>query len=284
MNEGSEECGVPVVPEEVIVDPSAAYQSVSMLPDEMIKYELETQGQLSANTFILRRKQLADLIKEKKYEGGRQPVAMGVAEDISICQGYVKLWSKLWRKTSATTNCYLIKVKFLDRRVDAIRILEDLEDLEPELILLKKDVELLLSHLQMADITSNWIKLRKSQVRRSLPDLHDHSLLDASLDFFQTNDQRNSRVRGTIPAINSTYRPTFSRPSSFRTPFSHGTQSSSPYQKPKVQILKWNIKFYGEPNTMSVVEFIFQVRELAKSSGTLVNAYIIRCNIYVTKI
>lgn len=49
-----------------------ASAAVKQLPDEMIKYELETQCVRGDVNFFKRKKQLSDLLESRKYQYGRQ--------------------------------------------------------------------------------------------------------------------------------------------------------------------------------------------------------------------
>lgn len=126
-------------PAVLMVNPSEAYRSVSLLPDEMIRYE--PQGLRSANTLGKRRAQLSDLINKKTYKPGKQPVAMGIKEDLGLCNGYVEKWSDEIDKSTKspeTINAYLIRTKFMERRIDALTVPSEDEESKEELLRLKR--------------------------------------------------------------------------------------------------------------------------------------------------
>lgn len=54
-----------------------AFQIISKFPDEMLAYELESQGKRADEPYATNRKQLAELFELKTYRAGYQPVALG---------------------------------------------------------------------------------------------------------------------------------------------------------------------------------------------------------------
>lgn len=286
------------------LDKSSAYQSISLLPDEMIRYELETQGIKSADHISKRRSQLAEHILNRRYKNNRQPVAMGLKEDIGICKHYCTAWEKELAASTKSTliiRNYLIKVQFLERRVENLAMPIDNEDLAKELSYLKKDVQLLASHLRLASIQDNpteaatlasdtilekienWsmhevqhqnipqsspvqdffnkYKSGKSVEHKSMPIVPNNSILDTTLELYNARGP----IRGTNRTSgNFTY--ATQRPLTFSTSNSYLADDSSSYRRNKPKIWEWGVKFRGD-STISVAEFILRIKELAKSRG-----------------
>lgn len=71
-----------------------AHKVVGQLPDEMIKYELESQGIRCDNNYFRRKKQLADVLESRLYKHGRQPVVISYKDDISNCDLHLNAWVK----------------------------------------------------------------------------------------------------------------------------------------------------------------------------------------------
>lgn len=78
----------------MLVNPSNAYKVISVLPKEMIQYELETQGIKSDPNLNKSRSLLANVFKNKTYRRNKQPVAMGFAEDYFRCRSYYDDWAE----------------------------------------------------------------------------------------------------------------------------------------------------------------------------------------------
>ncbi|KAJ6642600.1 hypothetical protein Bhyg_07553 [Pseudolycoriella hygida] len=85
-------------------EPGQASATIAHLPDEMIKYELESQGIKCLPNYLQRRKQLAAVIDERKYVVGKQPVAMGYKEDLDYCSKYLEAWENQFHPDSMGPN------------------------------------------------------------------------------------------------------------------------------------------------------------------------------------
>lgn len=73
---------------------------VSCLPNEMLRYELETQGVRSDTPMVNNRTQLCNLIESRNYKPGRQPVAISYKEDIAQCRNYLVEWMSKFEKAN----------------------------------------------------------------------------------------------------------------------------------------------------------------------------------------
>lgn len=103
----------------LMINPSEAYRVVSLLPEEMILYELETQGMRAKNSLNMNSTQLANLFKQGKYKRNRQPVAMGFQEDFSYCVEYFQKWKAELadpQLPSLAGKQYVSRLRFLLRR------------------------------------------------------------------------------------------------------------------------------------------------------------------------
>lgn len=67
-----------------------AYRLVSCLPNEMIEYELESQGIKSSKNFVTNKTKLSNLFDAKWYKLGKQQVALGYPENITRCENYLR--------------------------------------------------------------------------------------------------------------------------------------------------------------------------------------------------
>lgn len=104
---------------------------VSYLPDEMIKYELETQGIRSGPNVEQRRKQLSEVIDSRRYVFGKQPVAMGYPEDIETCEKHISSWETNFNSdTSTLTSVHKLaaRLRFLLSRISRI-VVEDSDEI-----------------------------------------------------------------------------------------------------------------------------------------------------------
>lgn len=227
----------------------AAYQMVKNLPDEMIRYELETQGIRSDQPFMDNRKALSELIENGNYKPGRQPVAVHYRDDINACTNHLSEWESRYRKSNKnvkTCESYLIKLMFLGIRLHFLVPDDSDEEFKRKLSALKvraKSLKTMIESVpgvreeQMAsfnpkvrtiddwslsqgslgkgcsDSTLNTKSMfKESDHLRSIRDADD-SILDLSMSFI--DDPNPHQSRGGTKVINSTSQPTNSRNSMF---------------------------------------------------------------------
>lgn len=105
------------------LDPSKVYQIISLLPEEMVRYELETQGIRCAKGLATCRSQLSKRIKDRLYKRNSQPVAIGIKEDIGFCMKHLDRWREELESSEnspISVNHCINRMKFLTRRVEDI--------------------------------------------------------------------------------------------------------------------------------------------------------------------
>lgn len=281
-----------------------AAKVVALLPDEMIKYELETQGVKSESHFMKRRKQLSEILESRRYVSGKQPVAMGYREDLSVCSDHLRKWMIDFETSSPDSQAlYSFKIKsdFLSRRISRIKVHDDDEEYKTILSSLKVNLfefRRLINRTSPAVTRRSFVPpvrnidewtMREDSMGRShepsvpnkLSALHteddvasrfNDSILDFSMSFHESDqrDQLHSRTRvidstRSGPARNTdpSFIPSSYEPIPFPSP--PILRDSDRYFHSKVQIWKWNLKFLGEPDTITVVEFVRRVKELARA-------------------
>ena len=141
-----------------LVDPARSYVLVSYLPDEMIRYELETQGLRSDRSLGKRRAQLANLFRNNLYCLHKQPVAMGYQEDINQCESYVDQWAEGVQNSihlPGLSESYIIKHEFLERRTLAIQVPSLDAAASSQLLNLKAEISKILLSLKFRSMIAN---------------------------------------------------------------------------------------------------------------------------------
>src|ERR1700744_5008209 len=101
-------------------DPKRAYQLISLLPSEMIAYELETQGINAHKKLNQRRSQLSACILSELYVPFKQPVVMSLKDDFEICREYFNLWKENFdpeMKSRVVYGKMYFRLKFLEPRI-----------------------------------------------------------------------------------------------------------------------------------------------------------------------
>ena len=221
--------------------PGGAYAVINSLNDEMIRYELESQGVKSVHSFIANKKTLTELIDSRKYKPGHQPVALGYVEDIARCSAYMLEWEEKFEKSNknkATCESYLNKLMFLALRLSYITPADADEESKRVLSSLKlsvkefqKKILSILNPNSGSDLTAkrviqsidNWTLHPESLgmamlngSRRDEPTVSkagvtkergraDDSILDLSLSMVEGHDRTKHVDRDRV--INSTTRP-----------------------------------------------------------------------------
>lgn len=257
-----------------LVDPTDAYFVISLLPDEMVKYELESQGLLCDSTIVRRRTQLSKLFEEDTYKQIPLPVVLNVSDNISLCHNYLKQWENEYersKKTSDIKDSILLRIKFLQRRLNYIQIPRDLAHSEP---ILKEVKEAVTKFVET--VTND----KPDQTTPLDTDLNCSSITNFNLsniksDFIQDqmqiqlNNIHQSRLQ-SFPQI----------PCSPQSNASN-IMNSQVCHISKVQIWKWGIKFHGTSSHIPVIEFIRRIRELAVTRGaTTQNLYDSACELF----
>lgn len=240
-----------------------SYHSIALLPDEMIKYELESQGLKSAKTLNKRRKQLSNLISSRNYRRhGLRPIIMGFKENHDACTDHLSRWIQeveASAKTSAIAEAYLIRLEFLNRRIDSMVVPPNHGDWDSAMRRLKdasmrfeRDLKVMIKPLASSDgkniprvrnvdewtmrdesmmSSPNFLLPRMPSVtnegmRSRLFQSRNDSLLNMSLSFQgDASNARSSQV--TMPQIiDSTHRPFDNRNVTFGAPSTtHGWRS-----------------------------------------------------------
>lgn len=266
----------------VLINPSETYITISALPDEMVKYELESQGMKCADTIVRRRNQLCELFQKGKYKTKTQPVVMNATQDVAQCKFYLNKWREEFvssNKSASVKNQYSSRISFLRRRLNFIQPIKPydhdlLSDLKKKLLEFTLLINLSSENNKLPNTDPPSVAINdpspsesqgpQSSTRYSSPvtsrsNLHnslagdylDHILGEPILRYPQSSSQ--SQI---VYAPNN----------------SHVMEQSSVTNtgKPKIQIWKWDIKFRGEPHSLSVIEFVRRVRELAKARGATI--------------
>lgn len=222
-----------------------AFPLMIHLPDEMLGYELESQGKLATMPHAAKRKALSALFDTKKYCAGYQNVAIGYIENIRICSGYVKSWKERFDKDvkdRKACESLLVKLAFLHSRLKFIVVPDHDETWKVSLSRTKLDSKSLemeventlnaLLGIQPMSSASTFPPLRtrtlddwtmssgavginsdplaeslRSIFDRSRPLAAEDSILDLSMSILE--DEARTDQRNETLVINSTRRPTF---------------------------------------------------------------------------
>ncbi|KAJ6642700.1 histone H3 [Pseudolycoriella hygida] len=107
----------------ILPEPGQASRLIGYLPDEMIKYELESQGVRCLGNYLQRRKQLVDLIEQKKYQIRKQPVNLEHRENLHICSEYLRKWEMEFDPEfmgPSSLERYETRIQFLNARIALI--------------------------------------------------------------------------------------------------------------------------------------------------------------------
>lgn len=287
---------VTIDPAILAVLPSETHRIVNLLPDEMIEYELRSQGLKPAATFHKRRKQLAKALVSESYKARPMPVGMPYRLDVENCMRHLSNWAQNVASSELSDDSlksYLTRLDFLDRRrkhmmvptnsEDACEAMECLrkacQEFRKDLIeMLRKDREGRYQKYQPTGDPNNWT-LRENSLpsstlrkRANHPEIDvtskipfdNNSLLDLSLGYHQGSVETESpgsfiRYKAPTSGLVSDERTFYSQPRS--------NANDSSVGKGKANIWKWNLKFHGDPHTMPVNEFIRRAKELARSRG-----------------
>lgn len=280
----------------LMVNPPLTYQAVLLLPDEMIRYELESQGRKSASSIRENRSILYKLISEGNYKPNKQIVALGYRDNYELCNEYYERWNKEIIRSRGDSKCatqYLIKLEFLSNRLQGFDAPSEDVKVKFNLDKLRQHVSALMSHLKSLQVIDEHLISPKNSpeksagqkfvedwpvdpVRYSLPGASDRtskfkndrhstrmpqSRMDNESAFY--SDEDDPRVHENVHFIENRI-PADSRSISRQNCVSC-CQNSTCGSRPKVEVWKWGIKFSGSPYSMNVLDFLRKVRELMKS-------------------
>lgn len=102
-----------------------ASRYVSALPDEFLRYELESQGVRVDQNYFRRKKQLADLLENREYRAGKYFVSMRYQEDIDTCAAHLNNWKGEYDASANKKNLmgmYVIRLRHLQARISRIAV------------------------------------------------------------------------------------------------------------------------------------------------------------------
>lgn len=281
-----------------------ANRHVSALPAEMIRYELESQGIKCKPKFFEQKKQLSELLESREYVPGKFFVAMGYKEDMDLCATHLNSWIETYDKTNKSKiplDLYVTRLRHMSGRISRIAI--DLNDSESRshMEMLKLAVLQLKNKIcqdfNLHDATANktsQLHVSQSQPpKQNLGNIENWSLSNRSPTFGHANtnssfdnmrpdesvldytlEMQNDSLKAThyknVPKVSSTF---YTNPNQTHQPH-HFMPSSQSFPshvsylpQRKAEIWKWDLKFTGDPNSMSVSEFINRVDELALARG-----------------
>lgn len=291
------------------VGPTEAYKSVSLLPDEMLKYELMSQGEVPANSFMKRRQQLAALFNSGRYKELPQGVGIPFRTDIKACRAHLEKWAADTQTLDVSElmlRGYLRKLEFLDRRLQFMPVpanaqarevyddlVKDSQDLQGTLLATLDSLQFKESLKPQCSINvDNWSlnpeSLPESPVDQpptrfttiktfdSVNPLKrtDNSMLDLSLDFLSSERPSGVTFAPGKSVIQSTQK-------TFDPRLVHASRPCSPRPNASIKMWEWGLKFHGDPNTLPVDEFIRRAKELAKARGaTLIDLFNGACDLF----
>lgn len=121
----------------------AASRYVSALPDEFIKYELESQGVRIDKNYLRRKKQLADLLESRLFKIGKYFVAIGYREDIEVCSEHLDNWRVEYDETPSRdrlTEVFIVRLRHLHVRLSMIVVADHDENYKKALSMLKSRI------------------------------------------------------------------------------------------------------------------------------------------------
>lgn len=253
----SQEFSIDFDPAIIMANPSKVYQMISLLPDEMIKYELETQGCKSDNSLNKRRSQLTNIINEGKYVRGRQPVAMSAEKDLSICNGYVQAWGRDIVKIGESPEAirqYQIRFSFLGRRIVDMSIPIKEQKSLAEI----KNLKALLSLIQnqLKEITVNSL---------DEPLIPVSSILDNATLYFLSGFICSAESE--VEVVISYHLPTYESIKYDNEEKASGSNERDEMTSQKQMIKSWNLKLDMNMEFSVIREMFIQIEQLGLMHG-----------------
>lgn len=104
-----------------------AARHVTALPNEMIKYELESQDIKCHQNPFCRKKQLSDILESREFRPGKYYVAIGYKDDLAACVGHLNNWIDMYEKTNKSkvpVDLFAARLRHLFARVNRIAIID----------------------------------------------------------------------------------------------------------------------------------------------------------------